>query len=246
MSWPLDDPRWTAHLLGELPPTEQEAAERQLASDPELRHHVEAMRDTVALLHATLRTEDAERTLDPLRREAVRRAEREHRETRPFRVWGPAVAALLALGFGIVHLLDPAPTSFQPETDSVSSRETEPRPSSETESTPTDGSASPDLNQPKPGSFRTEKDEITRQAFTSDEVPSTSRSEPKKERSGNRLRRNLAEKADRLEEEAAPDAPEGAELEQALGFDDANRASSAPAPEESEHPNVTTLSLIHI
>jgi anti-sigma factor RsiW len=109
MNWNIDDPRWTAYLLAELSPQESADAEAVLKSDPALRRDVEALRETLALLHNAL-AETPAPALDDLRREAVLR----EKPSRPLPfVWIPtAAAAALLVMLGLHHAQNNPP---QPE-----------------------------------------------------------------------------------------------------------------------------------
>ena len=54
MSPELQDPKWTAYLLDELPETERRAIEQDLAAQPELRSELEALRNTLELTRQAL------------------------------------------------------------------------------------------------------------------------------------------------------------------------------------------------
>ena len=61
---PIDDPRITAYVLGELLAADRLAFEAEMAADPALRAEVEAYRDLAAHLETELQAETCP-ALDP-------------------------------------------------------------------------------------------------------------------------------------------------------------------------------------
>ena len=103
-----DDPRITAHLLGELDAGEVEAVAIALAGDPVLQQEAKEIRDVHDLLKGNLGTSDE--TLLPAQRENIRRAA-SHRSTpaplASIQRWfiPAAAAAVLAVGtFTFIHM----------------------------------------------------------------------------------------------------------------------------------------------
>ncbi|MCC5850804.1 MAG: hypothetical protein JJU29_22170, partial [Verrucomicrobia bacterium] len=107
MSWPKDDPRWTAHVLGDLADNERAEAEAQLAEDPALRRYVEELGQTVTLLQTVLQepVPGTERIVDDCG-DAIRKTApaEETPSTRSFALWLPtAIAAILVIGLGMAY-----------------------------------------------------------------------------------------------------------------------------------------------
>lgn len=113
MNWEIEDPRWTAFLLGELSPDEHAEAEELLRKKPQLQCDVESLKTVLEYLQTEF-SQPALRALEPLRKEAVLQ-HKSHKT--PRRLWFPtAAAALFAIGFGIAHyfsLPSSAPKSIQ-------------------------------------------------------------------------------------------------------------------------------------
>jgi|GEM_PF-1716514 len=96
----IQDPLWTAYALGELSPSEQVEAERLLVENSDLASEVIALKQTLAFLKDEL-GKASDKNFEPLRREAILQ-EKSHVKY----IWVPtAAAALLAVGFGISHLV---------------------------------------------------------------------------------------------------------------------------------------------
>lgn len=96
----IQDPLWTAYALGELSSSEQAEAERLLVENSDLASEVIALKQTLEFLKDEL-GKASEKEFEPLRREAILQ-EKSH--TKYF--WVPtAAAAVLAVGFGISHLV---------------------------------------------------------------------------------------------------------------------------------------------
>lgn len=130
----IDDPLWTAYLLGELPETDRIRAEQLLREHPGLRSRVHQLDATLREMRDALTEETPAPAFDPLRAEAVRREADTHRLSP--RVWIPTtIAALFAIGFGIAHspwpapLGEPAPPPSDPAPALRDTEETETTPS---------------------------------------------------------------------------------------------------------------------
>lgn len=215
MNWDIDDPRWTAWLLGDLDDAERHEAEAHLAADPDLKRQVEGLRETLEVLKQAFESEPPSRELEPLRSEAVRRAESAPGGKTALRLWLPtAAAALLALGFGLAHLLNRPGASSQSET---------PMPELEMErSIEFDDAPSMDsLKEPQPAAMPEEPEQRMKQSLeinggvvldqradapTDDAAPGESRSRPRRSAFGYG---NDVERAE-AEEEAKDSASEGA------------------------------------
>src|SRR5262245_7982464 len=100
MTWNMDDPRWTAYVLGELDAADREELDGVLASDGEARAYVASLRETIDALERELGAQPAPAALDELQRKrihgaAVRRSRRG--------VWiASAVVASAAAGVALV------------------------------------------------------------------------------------------------------------------------------------------------
>jgi len=94
----LEDPKWTAYCLGELPEAEREACEQALQADPALAAELEAHRELLQLLDTSL-AHPVPGT-GHIAADCVARVAPKPR--RPLHLWIPtALAASLALLFGL-------------------------------------------------------------------------------------------------------------------------------------------------
>lgn len=94
----LEDPKWTAYCLGELPEAEREACEQALQADPALAAELEAHRELLQLLDTSL-AHPVPGT-GHIAADCVARVAPKPR--RPLRLWIPtALAASLAILFGL-------------------------------------------------------------------------------------------------------------------------------------------------
>ena len=73
MTWNMDDPRWTAYVLGELTGTERDELERVLEGDSGARAYVASLREATAAIERELAAQPPT-PLDDLQRERIRRA----------------------------------------------------------------------------------------------------------------------------------------------------------------------------
>lgn len=73
MSWNMDDPKWTAYVLGALDDDEQAELERVLEDNADARAFVASLRETVGTIERELRAQPAQ-ALDELQRKRIQQA----------------------------------------------------------------------------------------------------------------------------------------------------------------------------
>jgi len=109
MTWNMDDPRWTAYVLGELADADRAELDGVLAGDAEARDYVASLRETIGALESELRDQPAPAVLDELQRRRIQAAARPSRRKRWFAA-GVAASAVAA-GVGFVMLTTVRETS---------------------------------------------------------------------------------------------------------------------------------------
>src|SRR5262249_33843437 len=100
MTWNMDDPRWTAYVLGEITGDERDELDRVLESDAEARAYVASLREAVGAIERELHAQ-APRPLDDLQRQRIQRAA----APRPRRRWWIAGVTAAAATAGMVLVL---------------------------------------------------------------------------------------------------------------------------------------------
>jgi Ca-activated chloride channel family protein len=73
MTWNMDDPRWTAYVLGELAGAERDELEHMLEQDAEARAYVASLREAIGAIERELRAQPPT-PLDDLQRRRIRQA----------------------------------------------------------------------------------------------------------------------------------------------------------------------------
>ncbi len=111
MNWEIEDPRWTAYLLGELSAEERAEAEKMLKQHPHLQQEVDSLNTVLGCLQSEISKQPLP-LFEPLRKEAVLQNPSAKKSRS---LWFPtAAAALLAIGFGVAHFLNPATSPTSP------------------------------------------------------------------------------------------------------------------------------------
>ena len=96
MTWNMDDPRWTAYVLGEVTDAERDELERVLGANPEACAYVVSLREAVGAIEREL-TAQAPRPLDDLQRRRILQAAVARRPRRRWWLGGGVAAAAASL-----------------------------------------------------------------------------------------------------------------------------------------------------
>jgi Ca-activated chloride channel family protein len=100
MTWNMEDPRWTAYVLGEVTDAEREELERVLEDSAEARAYVASIREAVDAIQHEL-TVQAPKPLDELQRRRIRQAASARRSRRRWWLAASVTAAAASVSMAV-------------------------------------------------------------------------------------------------------------------------------------------------